>query len=82
MEARRLRCGETRWQCLVPACEHEFTTKPTEHVLQTRCENCGSPFVQPVGKRRSPVRTTIGGNERADLGLALLLEAQENSTIS
>jgi DNA-directed RNA polymerase subunit RPC12/RpoP len=74
MEARRLKYGETRWVCLV--CDTQTISERTEHVNATRCDECGSPFLQPVKKRRSLVRQECGGSKMADMGLALLLEAQ------
>lgn len=71
-----IKSGETIWVCL--ACEHDQTVgECTEHILMARCDRCGSPFL----KARKVVPTEVHGtgmkNKMADLGLALLMEAQE-----
>jgi len=70
-----IRKGQTRWICL--ACGHKYTiSERKEHVLMTRCDRCGSPFLEAV--RSAPtVVSGAGLNTTADLGLALLMEAQE-----
>ena len=74
MEAGRLMAGETLWRCL--GCGHETVSGRRENVREVRCENCGLPFIEAVRTRRTIIRG-VGTNRVADLGLALLLEAQE-----
>lgn len=73
----RLKAGETAYQCLVPGCEHVSVSEATENVRMVRCDQCGSQFVKAMRSQRTVVRTTIGANKMADLGLALLMEAAE-----
>ena len=73
----RLRAGETAYQCLVPRCGHVSVSEATESVRMIRCDQCGLPWVKAIKTRRTVVRTTIGANKMADLGLALLMEAAE-----
>ena len=71
-----IKCGETIWECL--ACGHDHTVgERTEHILMARCDKCGSPFLKARKIEPTEVHGAGMTNEMADLGLALLMEAQE-----
>ena len=71
-----IKAGETIWVCL--ACEHDQTIgERAEHVLMARCDRCGSPFLQALKVEPTEVHGVGMKNKMADLGLALLMEAQE-----
>jgi len=70
-----IKSGETIWECL--ACGHDHTVgERTEHILMARCDKCGSTFLK--ARKVEPTEVSgAGQNATADLGLALLMEAQE-----
>lgn len=69
-----IKSGETIWVCL--ACGHDQTVGGcTEHVLMARCDKCGSQFLKASRVQPTDV-SGAGRNKTADLGLALLMEAQ------
>lgn len=71
--AKDLRPGEARWVCA--SCGALITTNPVTTVGQVKCR-CGCIRVRALKKRPTSV-SGIGRNKRADLGMALLREAQE-----
>ena len=71
-----IKSGETQWVCLVCGCI-ATVSGDTEHILMTRCNECQSPFLKGVKAEPSEVHGVGMKNKMADLGLALLMEAQE-----
>ena len=69
----RILPGRKRVVCL--ACEHEQILGLRDAVGRAKCENCCSKFLQALEARPSMIHG-VGSNAVADLGLALLLQAQ------
>jgi len=70
-----LKPGQKILLCL--ACGYERVSPASGHVLVAQCSECRSPFLYALLARPTRVSGT-GQGDTADLGLAILMEAQTN----
>ncbi len=72
-QGRCMNVGEKGVSCL--ACNHQQVLRLGESIFKSRCKLCGLKFMEATGVRSSSVYG-VGRNAVADLGLAILIEAQ------